>query len=1060
MKTFQVPIFGDLLIEGDEPLDLALSNPTGGAALGIAAATLTIIDDVVFSGRFEFVAATFSVGESQTNAVITVRRTGLNRGQATVSFATTDLTALGGIDYFTTNGSLTFPDAGATSSPTVQTTNFLVRVLDNSLLQLDRQLQLSLRNPSLGAALGSISNAVLTIVDDDVSLAFSTNRFTVDEDAGVAHVSVVRTGNTNSAVTFQVATSDGTGTNNVDYLGFTNAFAFGPGEILRDVPVPVIGNTTVNGNRTVNLRLLNPFPTNSVQLGVFRTAVLTILDNDSGFVFSTTNFVVGEAAGSAVITVLRTGTNAAAVSVDYRTADGTALAASDYQTNSGTLTFAAGENSKSFNVVIRDDALPEDDETFSVLLSNPQPPGITALGAVAAATVTIRDNDALVGFAVANYAVTEAAGVAVITLVRTGAPSSAVSVNVSTGIGTATAGTDYVATNGPVVFAAGVFANTFNVAVILDNVIEGSETVPLVLSSPSPGVTLGPITSATLTISDNAGTLAFSAANYSVIEDATNAVLTVVRTRGAAGPITVDYATLAGTATPGADYVAVSGTLSFAPGVLTNFIVIPIIDDRLSETAETLTVTIRNPTGGAVLGAISNATLTILDNDSPAGNDFHFDPGLGADGAIYSLVAQNDGKVLIGGAFTNYGGVSRRYVARVNSDGSLDLTFNPGAGPNDVVRTVVLQPDGKVLIGGDFTYVAQTGYIRNHIARLNADGSIDTTFVPNTGADGPVITVALQADGKVLIGGDFLTVNGNPSFPRIARLNSSGSLDLSFNPGTSADQPVFDIAVQGDGKIVVAGAFTHFNGTPRNYLARLLANGSLDTGFNPGIVLDAPALALAIQPFDGKIIAAGVFGQSLPPSPFPTTNLAVRSFVARFQTNGALDTAFAPSLDGAVLGLVSQPNGKLILAGNFSRVTGVNRSRVARLNLDGSVDLTFDPGAGADAIVYSVSQGADGKVFVGGDFTHFDGVVRNRIARINGSPNVAELLPQRVNASGEFVLELVGVPLGRYRIEATSDFVTWTLVANVTIDVSGQSPFPDTTSRGLPLRFYRVIKLP
>ena len=632
--------------------------------------------------------------------------------------------------------------------------------------------------------------------------------------------------------------------------------------------------------------------------------------------------------------------------------------------------------------------------------------------------------------------------------------------NVSTGIGTATAGTDYVATNGPVVFAAGVFTNTFNVVVILDNVIEGSETVPLVLSSPSPGVTLGPITSATLTISDNAGTLAFSAANYSVIEDATNAVLTVVRTRGAAGPITVDYATLAGTATPGADYVAVSGTLSFAPGVLTNFIVIPIIDDRLSETAETFTVTIRNPTGGAVLGAISNATLTILDNDSPAGNDFHFDPGLGADGAIYSLVAQNDGKVLIGGAFTNYGGVSRRYLARVNSDGSLDLTFNPGAGPNDVVRTVVLQPDGKVLIGGDFTYVAQTGYIRNHIARLNADGSIDTTFVPNTGADGPVITVALQADGKVLIGGDFLTVNGNASFPRIARLNSSGSLDLSFNPGTSADQPVFDIAVQGDGKIVVAGAFTHFNGTPRNYLARLLANGSLDTGFNPGIVLDAPALALAIQPFDGKIIAAGVFGQSLPPSPFPTTNLAVRSFVARFQTNGALDTAFAPSLDGAVLGLRSQPNGKLILVGNFSRVTGVNRSRVARLNLDGSVDLTFDPGAGADAIVYSVSQGADGKVFVGGDFTHFDGVVRNRIARINGSPNVAELLPQRVNASGEFVLELVGVPLGRYRIEATSDFVTWTLVANVTIDVSGQSPFPDTTSRGLPLRFYRVFKLP
>ena len=1095
VKTFTVPIFADQLIEGDEPLNLTLANPTGGAALGLPSATLTIVDDVVFGGRFEFTSAAFRVGEGETNAVITVRRTGLNSGRATVDFIVADITAVAGIDYLVTNGSLVFPAAGPGNVPTVQTTNFLVPIIDDSRLEADEQIRLTLFNPSLGAALGAVSNAVLTIVDNDVVLAFSTNRFIVDEDAGNAHVLVVRTGNTNSAVTFQVATRDGSATNGSDYTGFTNAFAFGPGEIFRDILVPVIGNTTVDGNRTVNLRLLNPFPTNSVQLGLTNTALLTILDNDSGFLFATANFFVGEAAGSAVITVLRTGSNAAPVTVDFRTADGTALAASDYQTNSGRLTFAAGESSKSFSVVIRDDTLPENDETFSVLLSNPQPAGIASLGALSTATVTILDNDAQVGFALASYSVSEAAGTANISLVRLGATNRAVSVNVSTGVGTATAGADYVATNGPVVFGPGVFSNVFNVTVVLDNVVEGSETVPLVLSLPSAGVTLGPLTTATLTISDNAGTFAFTAAAYTVLEDATNAVLTVVRTSGAAGTVFVDYQTLDGTAIAGSDYVAASGTLVFAPGVLASFIVVPIIDDRLIERTETFAVTLRisDPTTGAKLGAFSNATVSILDNDTPSGNDFRFDPATWiTNGSVFSVVAQPDGKLLVGGAFrvvftnvvvvsgvlvTNYPVMNN--IARLNSDGSLDATFNPGAGPNDAVRSMVLQADGKVLIGGDFTYVAQTGYIRNHVARLNADGSLDTSFTPNIGAGGPVIAVARQPDGKVLIGGIFsmvvtnvvvsnsVAITNRYALTNLARLNSSGSFDTTFGASNgpnrflaAADQAVFDIAVQPDGKIVLAGAFTRYNGTTRNYLARLNADGSLDPNFNTGTTLDAAALGLAIQPFDGKIIAVGVFGQSLPPSPFPITNLAVRSFAARFQTNGTLDTGFAPSIDGSVLAVALQPNGQIIVAGDFSRVTGVPRSRIARLSPDGLVDPTFDPGAGADAIVYSVTLGLDGKVFLGGDFSHFDGVPRNRVARLNGTPNVAALVPLTATRAGPFQLNLQGLPLGNYRIEASTDFVTWTVVATVTNNLNGQSTFTDPSSPGMRRRFYRVIKLP
>ena len=304
-----------------------------------------------------------------------------------------------------------------------------------------------------------------------------------------------------------------------------------------------------------------------------------------------------------------------------------------------------------------------------------------------------------------------------------------------------------------------------------------------------------------------------------------------------------------------------------------------------------------------------------------------------------------------------------------------------------------------------------------------------------------------------------------------ARLNSSGTLDTTFGASNgpnrflaAADQSVFDIAVQPDGKIVIAGAFTHYNGTNdaanRNYLARLNADGSLDTNFNAGTALDAPALGLAIQPFDGKIIAVGVFGQSLPPSPFPITNLAVRSFAARFQTNGTLDTGFAPSIDNSVLAVALQPNGQIIIAGDFSRVFTTPRSRIARLNPDGLLDPTFDPGAGADAIVYSVTLGLDGKVFLGGDFSHFDGVPRNRVARLNGTPNVAALVPLTATRSGPFQLNLQGLPLGNYRIEASTDFVTWTVVATVTNNLNGQSTFTDPSSPGMRRRFYRVIKLP
>src|SRR5207245_1655444 len=196
------------------------------------------------------------------------------------------------------------------------------------------------------------------------------------------------------------------------------------------------------------------------------------------------------------------------------------------------------------------------------------------------------------------------------------------------------------------------------------------------------------------------------------------------------------------------------------------------------------------------------------------------------------------GKILIGGAFTTLspnGGatVTRNRIARLNPDGTLDTAFNPNA--NDIVQSIAVQADGKILLGGFFTSVG--GQTRNRIARLNPDGTLDTGFNPN--ASGAVRSIALQADGKILVGGDFTSVGGQTR-NRIARLDpSTGGAD-SFDPNASG--AVGAIVVQADGKILAGGDFNGANsigGQARNNIARLDPNIGLADSFDP----NASALA-------------------------------------------------------------------------------------------------------------------------------------------------------------------------------------------------------------------------
>jgi uncharacterized delta-60 repeat protein len=246
--------------------------------------------------------------------------------------------------------------------------------------------------------------------------------------------------------------------------------------------------------------------------------------------------------------------------------------------------------------------------------------------------------------------------------------------------------------------------------------------------------------------------------------------------------------------------------------------------------------------------------------------DNTFSIGTGFNGVIRAITIQSDGKVLIGGEFTSYSGTTRNRLIRLNSDGSIDLAFSIGTGFNNTVRTVAIQSDGKILVGGDFT--AYNGVTRNYTIRLNSDGSRDDTFNIGTGFNNTVRTVAIQSDGKVLIGGNFTLYNGTTK-NRIIRLNSNGSIDSTFKMGTGFPQPgnyVQVIQLQPDGKFFVSGNLRSYNIAGfsisgdyfRENLIKLNSDGSLDTTFVP---YQFNIFAMSIQTqSNGKILMGSSFG--------------------------------------------------------------------------------------------------------------------------------------------------------------------------------------------------------
>ena len=373
-------------------------------------------------------------------------------------------------------------------------------------------------------------------------------------------------------------------------------------------------------------------------------------------------------------------------------------------------------------------------------------------------------------------------------------------------------------------------------------------------------------------------------------------------------------------------------------------------------------------------GVGCNYVARLNTNGSP---DITFNPGTGVNGNVSTMRIQpSDNKIMIAGNFTSVNGIGRGYIARINADGSLDASFNPGLGTNSVVTSMLVQSDGNILVGGGFYYY--NGTLVNKLIRVNSAGTLDGSF--NMGASGPnnavtaIATQTLSGVTKILIAGEFTSYNST-SRPYIARLNMDGSLDNTFS-AAGLNNSIKSMAVQSDGKIVIVGYFTLYNGTSRNYIARLNSDGSLDDSFDPGTGFNGLPYSLALQN-DGKILVGGSFA---------TYNKLSCRYICRLNIDGTLDNFNTGGLgaNSIVSSLFPQSDGKILIGGYFTSFNGVNRSRIARLNTNGSLDASFDPGTGANAVINSMVVRSDNKVLIGGDFISYNGVGRNSIALLNG----------------------------------------------------------------------------
>jgi uncharacterized delta-60 repeat protein len=418
--------------------------------------------------------------------------------------------------------------------------------------------------------------------------------------------------------------------------------------------------------------------------------------------------------------------------------------------------------------------------------------------------------------------------------------------------------------------------------------------------------------------------------------------------------------------------------------------------------------------------AASPDFLVRLNADGTEDASFRTSANGGFDGAIYNVALQGDDKIVLTGGFNSYAGDSDTGygIARLNANGTEDASFRTSAngGFNASTHGLAIQSDGKILVGGEFTEYAGDANSPRGIIRLNSDGTEDTAFRNNVGEglDSPALDILIQGDGKILASGYFVALNGDVSAPNnIIRLNSDGTEDSEFSAkvGVGFGEESRRLAMRSDDVIICVGSFKHFGAKtsgPKK-IARFNSSGVEDTTFhtNAGTGFDFSPEAIASQS-DGKILVGGEFTAF-------NDNAATPDKIVRLNANGTEDTAFSTNagsgFDGSVSAIGVQADGKIVVSGGFTSYNGDAGvpDSIIRLNANGTVDTSFsaNAGTGLDALVTALSIQSDGKILIGGHFTSYDGdaSLSNYIARLNADGTIDTTFNTNVGSSFDSYLE-------------------------------------------------------
>ena len=378
-------------------------------------------------------------------------------------------------------------------------------------------------------------------------------------------------------------------------------------------------------------------------------------------------------------------------------------------------------------------------------------------------------------------------------------------------------------------------------------------------------------------------------------------------------------------------------------------------------------------------GSTANRIVRINTNGTI---DTTFNTGTGLGNATYNSIIQSDGKIITAGLFTTYSGSTNNYIVRINTNGTKDTTFNIGTGFNNAVYISNLRSDGKLLVAGAFT--TYSGSSNNYIVRINNEGTKDATFNVGTGLNtnwggGLNNSIAFDSQNNTYLASDNFTYSGS-AVPRIFKVKDNGTLDGTFNPGIGINRLAIANLVSGS-RLYTAGSFTDYQFTGSTGIAMVSDSATLSSSFNPGLGFNSDVYTIARQS-DGKVIAGGAF------TSYSGSTAAIR--LVRINTDGTRDTTFNIGSAGAtniVYDLALQTDDKVIVGGTFTTYSGSSTSttRLMRLNANGSQDLTYNTGAGLNSYPLTVLPTADGKVLVLGLFTTYSGSSISHIMRTNSN---------------------------------------------------------------------------